>query len=223
MLDHLAQLEIHNEREWFRAHARERKAARQDFEGLVLGVMLGLADRQPGILDYRPADLCYGLVRDTRRPHEGGPYHTAFRAVIGPWGRVSIPTSAFLFVQPGDRSFIGGGLFARCFREATVRVRDRIAREEQAWETVVSAPELAEFFGQIQREKLKRVPAGYDPMARHGEYLKHKNWFVLSPLPDRLFTREEALTERILAACAAMAPLCTFLNQAIGDYRPPQW
>ena len=72
MLDHLSQLEWNNNREWFRAHSRERKAARADFEGLVLGLMLGLAQEQPGILDYRPADLTYSLVRDPRRPHPGG-------------------------------------------------------------------------------------------------------------------------------------------------------
>ena len=139
MLDHLSQLEWNNNREWFRAHSRERKAARADFEGLVLGLMLGLAQDQPGILDYRPADLTYSLVRDPRRPHPEGPYHTAFRAVVGPWGRTPVPVSCYLHVQPGDRSYLGGGLFARCFREATAMVRDRIAAQGDRWREIVEA------------------------------------------------------------------------------------
>ena len=223
MLDHLAQLEWNNNREWFRAHSRERKAAREDFEGLVFGLMMGLAQEQPGILDYRPANLTYSLVRDPRRPHEEGPYHTAFRAVVGPWGRTPIPVSSFLYVQPGDRSFLGGGLFARCFREATTMVRDQIAAQGERWSGIVEDAEFRRFFGRVQGEQLKKVPAGYDPLDPNGAYLRHKNWFVTCPLPDTLFTNSDALLERCLEICAAMTHLNCFLNEAMEGFRMPEW
>ena len=223
MLDHLAQLEWNNNREWFRAHAKERKEARADFEGLVFGMMMGLAQEQPGILDFRPSTLTYSLVRDPRRPHEEGPYHSAMRATVGPWGRTPIPVSHFLRVQPGGRSFIGGGLFARCFNDATRMVRDRIVAEAEVWEEIVTAPEFVRCFGEIYGEKLKRNPMGYDPNHPHIEYLKHKNWYVICPLPDELFTDSNVLLDRILEACYAMRPMNDFLNAAMKGFKMPEW
>ena len=176
MLDHLAQLAEHNDRDWFHAHAKERKAARGDFEGLVLGLMLALAEAEPGILDYRPGHLTYGMVRDTRRTHQGGPYHTAFRATVGPWGRTPIPVSLYLHVQPRN-AFLGAGLSITWFREATAAVRDHIAAQGDRWESIVTAAAFAESFGAVQGERLKKPPAGYESSHPQLQWLKHKSWF----------------------------------------------
>ncbi len=223
MLDHLAQLEWNNDRDWFHAHAKERKAAKADFEGLVLSLMLGLAQEDPRILDYRPASLTYSLVRDTRRPQKGGPYHTAFRASLNPWGRTPVPVGAYLYVQPGDRSFLGGGLAIQWFREATRAVRDHIACQGGRWQSIITAPAFLESFGQVQGERLRKVPAGYEPDHPQGDSLRQKSWTITAPLPDSLFQDQDGLTGRILALCREMAPFQSFLNEALQGLQMPEW
>lgn len=222
MLDHLARLEENNNREWFHAHTKERKAAREDFEGLVLGLMLALAEEEPGILDYRPGNLTYGMVRDTRRPHQGGPYHTAFRATVGPWGRTPIPASLYLHVQPGN-SFLGGGLSMTWFREATLAVREHIADQGDRWEQIVTDQAFTEAFGEVQGERLKKPPAGCDPLHPQMAWLKHKSWYVTAPLEDDLFADSDVLLGRLTALHRTMAPFSGFLNEVLKGIRIPEW
>ena len=222
VLDHLAQLAEHNDRDWFRAHARERKAARGDFEGLVMGLLLALAEEMPGLLDYRPGNLIHGMVRDVSRPHQGGPYHTAFRATLSPWGRTPVPVGCYLHVQPGN-AFVGGGLSYSWYREATVAVRDHIADQGDRWERILAEPAFIEAFGTVQGESLKRPPQGYDPFHPQMEWLKHKSWYVAAPLPDELFADSDALLARAAGLCRLTMPLNRFLNEALKDVPAPKW
>ena len=62
-------------------------------------------------------------------------------------------------IRPGDQSFLGGGLFADMFKDATRMVRNcsNVVRNEQ----VTGSDEFQSCFA-VKGTALKNVPAGYD-------------------------------------------------------------
>ena len=170
--------------------------------------------------------LLQRFILDNRSPVTmpfGVAYHTAFRASLNPWGRTPVPVGAYLYVQPGDRSFLGGGLAIQWFREATRAVRDHIACQGGRWQSIITAPAFLESFGQVQGERLRKVPAGYEPDHPQGDSLRQKSWTITAPLPDSLFQDQDGLTGRILALCREMAPFQSFLNEALQGLQMPEW
>ncbi len=220
ILDYLAALEQNNDREWFHAHKEEYHAAARQFEELVGVLLLRLRELDGSIPPAKPGELCFKLMRDTRFSHDKSPYNPAFRAHIGPKGKLPIPVGYFLFLRPGDRSFLGGGLFADCFKDATAMIRERIAAQGGEWGRLLGDPAFASRFT-LQGARLKRVPQGYESDHPQAEYLKYKSWYLEVPVTDRQLLGEGFLDEAV-ETFAAMRPFNGFLNEALTDFVMPQ-
>ena len=137
---YLSELKENNNREWYHQHKTEYKDANAQFEELVQELILAIGKTDSSILQNVPRDLTFKLVRDTRFSHDKSPYNPAFRAHIGAMGKLPVPVGYYLMIKPGDESFLGGGLFADMFKEATQMVRDYIAAHGSEWEAVITAP-----------------------------------------------------------------------------------
>lgn len=220
ILDYLAALEQNNDREWFHAHKEEYRAATRQFEELVGALLLRLRELDGSIPPAEPKELCFKLMRDTRFSQDKSPYNPAFRAHIGPKGKLPIPVGYFLFLRPGDRSFLGGGLFADCFKDATAMVRQRIAAQGGEWGRLLGDPAFASRFT-LQGVRLKRVPQGYESDHPQAEYLKYKSWYLEVPVTDRQLLGEGFLDEAV-ETFVAMRPFNGFLNEALTDFVMPQ-
>lgn len=221
MLSYLADLEFHNEREWFHANKPLYKQAVREFEALVESLILEMAKTQPAMLNYRPRDLTFRLMRDTRYRKDKSPYNPSFRAHLSPAGKRSIPVGLYLKIQPGGRSFIGGGLFTDMFREATLMVREYIAAHGEEWEAILGAPSFASRFT-LQGTALKNVPRGYDTSHPEAAYLKHKSWYIAYPVTDEQVTRSD-FTALAMEVYAALLPFTDFLNRALAGFVLPEY
>ena len=138
MLHYLAALEQNNDRDWFHAHRQEYDQARTAFEKLVEDLLCELRRSDPSLPVLPARELTFKLMRDTRFSHDKSPYLPAFRAHLGPRGKLPVPVGYYLMVRPGGRSFLGGGLFADMFRDATTRVRDAIAANGEEWAAILA-------------------------------------------------------------------------------------
>lgn len=218
MLTYLRALEQNNVREWFHAHKGEYTQASAAFERLVNALSAELAAADPSIFPRPAKELTFKLNRDTRFSRDKSPYTPAFRAHIGPGGKQPIPVGYYLMIRPGG-CFLGGGLFADMFRDATERVRKAIAADGQAFAQIVSDPAFAAVFT-VQGTALKKVPAGYDPAHPEAEYLKYKNWYLEYPVTD-----QEAADPRFLEWAVElflkMRPFNDFLNRALKGFQMP--
>lgn len=72
-----------------------------------------------------------------------------------------IPVGYYIKIQPGNRSFLGGGLFAGIFKDATNMVRDSIAEHGANWKKIIDEESFSEIFS-VKGECLKSVPRGYE-------------------------------------------------------------
>ena len=219
ILDYLTQLSANNNREWHHAHKAEYQAANGQFEELIQALMLRIGEFDGSILGYAPKELTFKLVRDTRFSHDKSPYNPAFRAHISSMGKLPIPVGYYLMLKPGGQSFLGGGLFADMFKDATRMVRDHIAAHGGEWENILSAPS---FRFTVGGTALKNVPAGYGRDHPQAQYLRCKSWYLEVPVPDGDLADGEAFADAAAEVFRAMKPFNDFLNRALDGFQMPQ-
>lgn len=219
LLDYLIALERNNNRDWYHANKASFQEANRLFEALVQALIEQIRDFDGSIPPLEAKTLTFKLVRDTRFSHDKSPYNPAFRAHIAPKGKLPIPVGYYLMLRPGDRSFLGGGLFADMFSDATAKVRDAIAAKGDEWQDILCAPAFQSRFT-VGGAALKRVPGGYDPAHSQAAFLKNKSWYLAYPVTDR-----QVLAEDFIPFAAetfqAMQPFNGFLNRALADFQMP--
>lgn len=220
ILKYLTDLSENNNREWYHAHKAEYKEANARFEALVQELILQIGKFDSSILPREAKELTFKLVRDTRFSNDKSPYNPAFRAHIGPRGKLPVPVGYYLVIKPGGQSFLGGGLFADMFKEATSMVRDYIASNGGEWEKILHDPDFQKAFT-LRGTALKNVPAGYDREHPQAEYLKYKSWYLEYPLGDDMVADEERFLEEAVRLFRLMKPFHDFLNRALEGFQMP--
>lgn len=219
ILEFLAGLQANNSLDWMHAHKAQQQAAAADFEALVQALMGELALEDPAVAGLRPRDLVFRLNRDTRFSADKSPYKAAFRAHLGPAGRLPIPVGYYLHLEPGN-SFLGGGLYAAQFPGATARIRQAIAESGQEFLQLVQEPFFAAHF-ELVGEKLKKVPQGFDPALPQSDYLKYKSWALEYHLPDESLLDRPAFVRQAAEVFLRMRPFNQYLNRALQGYQLP--
>ena len=220
ILNYLNNLSENNNREWYHAHKTEYKEANAQFENLVQQLILQIGKFDSSIYPREAKELTFKLVRDTRFSNDKSPYNPAFRAHIGPEGKLPVPVGYFLMVKPGGQSFLGGGLFADMFKDATSMIRDYIAANGGEWDKILHTPDFEKEFT-VQGTALKNVPAGYDKEHPQAEFLKYKSWYLEYPVQDDIVADGELFLAEAVRLFRIMKPFNDFLNRALKDFRMP--
>jgi uncharacterized protein (TIGR02453 family) len=221
ILDYLADLSANNNREWYHAHKSEHQAANVQFEELVQALIFRIGEFDSSVLGHTPKELTFKMVRDTRFSHDKSPYNPAFRAHISSMGKLPIPVGYYLMLKPKGQSFLGGGLFADMFKDATKMVRDFISEHGSEWEAVISAPSFREHFT-VGGSALKNVPAGYQKEHPQAEYLKYKSWYLEYPIQDEELIDGELFLTKAVDVFRLMKPFNDYLNQALAGFKLPE-
>ncbi len=220
ILQYLTQLCENNNREWYHANKAEYKEANAEFEALIQALILRIGEFDPSVLHNVPQTLTFKLNRDTRFSHDKSPYNPAFRAHISSMGKLPIPVGYYLMIKPKDQSFLGGGLFADMFKDATTMVRDFISANGEEWEQITHAPDFKKHFT-VQGTALKNVPAGYDKEHPQAESLKFKSWYLEYPIKDVELDNVEQFLTRAAELFRLMKPFNDYLNRALAGFQMP--
>lgn len=221
ILNYLSGLKENNNREWYHQHKGEHKDANADFEAFLQDLIMGIGEFDDSILHNVPKELTFKLVRDTRFSHDKSPYNPAFRAHIASKGKLPIPVGYYIMIKPGGESFLGGGLFADMFKDATTMVRDYITANPEEWEKVINDKTFKQYFT-VKGNALKNVPRGYDREHPQAEYLKNKSWYVEYFIEDDQIRDTEKLLDLATAVFKAMKPFNDYLNKALADFKMPE-
>lgn len=220
ILNYLSELNKNNNREWYQLHKAEYKEANEQFEALLQALILEIGKTDKGILHNMPKDLTFKLVRDTRFSHDKSPYNPAFRAHIAAKGKLPVPVGYYLMIKPGNGSFLGGGLFADMFKDATTMVRDYIVDNSSEWSKITGAADFQKYFT-VQGTALKNVPAGYDREHPLAEFLKYKSWYLEYPVEDSTLLDIDSFLPQMVEIFNAMKPFNDYLNKALADFQMP--
>lgn len=220
IIEYLSALKENNNREWYHAHKKEYQMANEEFLYLIQDLIIEIGKTDAGVLHNIPKDLTFKLVRDTRFSHDKSPYKPCLRAHISSKGKLPIPVGYFISIKPDNGSFLGGGLFADMFKDATTMIRDYIVENGQEWERIVSDAAFRRYF-EIKGTTLKNVPREYDREHPQADYLKYKSWYIEYPVTNEQLVQEDFI-KNATEVFVAMQPFNNYLNKALVGFEMPK-
>jgi uncharacterized protein (TIGR02453 family) len=211
----LRALKRNNDREWF----RERKA---DYEQHVRGPMIQLLSRlandfptfAPELVSDPKVSL-FRIYRDTRFSEDKSPLKTHAAAYFPPRG-FPRPLGAGLYVEIAPRwVWIGGGIYRPTTAELQ-SIREHVAATHPQLHRIVTTPTFRRVLGQLNGDRLTRVPRGYDKTHPAANYLQHKQFLAFREL-EAEFAIEDRFYPELLRTFKAIAPLVRFLNTPLRE------
>ncbi len=221
ILDYLSELSINNNRDWYHGHKDEYRMANAEFEGLLQNLISEIGKFDSSVLHNIAKNLTFKLVRDTRFSYDKSPYNPAFRAHISSMGKLPIPVGYYIMIKPDNQSFLGGGLFADMFKNATSMVRDYICENPDEWDNIINEPDFKKYFT-IKGSSLKNVPKCYDKEHSQAEFLKFKSWYLEYPIKDEELLDSEKFIEQSVKLFEIMKPFNDYLNKALEGFKMPE-
>jgi uncharacterized protein (TIGR02453 family) len=216
----LQDLNDNNSLDWMKTNKKYYERAKMECEILIQELINEIKTFDGSIKDLFPKDLMFRLNKDTRFSNDKSPYNPSFRAHISKYGKLPIPVGYYINIKPNN-IFLGGGLFASMFSEATKNIRDYIIKNENKFIGILERKEFKEKFV-IDGEKLKNVPKEYDKEHKLAEYLKYKSWFIEYKIKDKIFLDNNNFIKTSAELFKYMKPFNDFINQALKDFKMPE-
>lgn len=215
-LKFLKGLSRNNHKEWLDAHRMDYEMAKSDFHQLVEQVLRSLEKKDPSLASLQPKDCIFRINRDVRFSKNKSPYKTNMGASIRAGGKKSLLAGYYIHIEPGGKSFVGGGLYMP--DPATLhQVRQEIDYNWEEFSRLLRAPGFKKSYGSLEKGEgmvLSREPKGYEKDNPAIEFLKMKSFVATLPLTDQQLVEKNLLRE-LLQALNHLQPLLQFLNRAI--------
>ncbi len=208
-LDGLSQ---NNQKAWFEAHRADYQAARAAFEGFINDLIDEF--RAPDHLEGLSARDCIPRIyRDIRFSRDKSPYKTNLGAMITPGGWSSPRLGYYVSIEPHDRSMVAGGLYDPT-PEQLNRFRQAIARDAAGFRKVTHARGFAAAFGEVQGERLRTAPKGYDRAHPEIGLLQLKQVTAYHHFTDEAVLGSD-FREQVISACRALRPFLDILDEML--------
>jgi uncharacterized protein (TIGR02453 family) len=214
ILKFLKDLARHNDRDWFEKNKEHYLKAKQDFEDVVSAVLKELVKFDDGLRGLNPKKLPFRIYRDVRFSKDKRPYKTNMGAGFSPNGKLVQEPGYYLHLQPGNKSFIAGGIYMPDPANL-LKIRQEIDYNSEKLGKILKAPKFRKMFDDFDDfDKLKTAPKGYPKDHPQIEWLKLKSFIVSVGLTDKQVT-DKKFIGTVSSGCKAIKPLNDFLREAL--------
>jgi uncharacterized protein (TIGR02453 family) len=209
----LRALKRNNRREWFQPRKEQFDA---DVREPMLAIVERLADDLRSIapeIVVDPKTAMYRIYRDTRFSENKTPYKTHVAAVF-PWRGLAKHEGAGLYfhVSP-DEVWMGGGMYSPQTAQLQA-VREHIAGNVGRLRTIVESPGFRRHVGELEGERLQRVPHGFPKDHAAAQYLKYRQFLAGRELLPA-FACNPKFYSTLVTVFRQVAPLARFLNEPL--------
>ncbi len=216
----LKKLKRNNNRLWFAKHKHEYKSfVRLPMQSLIVALQPHFARFAPEY-DLHPKRSIFRIYRDTRFSKNKTPYktHVAAHAVIHGKPKGLGASGYYFHIEPGE-VYVGAGIYMP-ESDQLKRIRRAIAERSEEFLSIVGSRRFKKTFGglEMQDDRLKRIPAGFEADHPMAEWLRYKHYFAGVSLPESKCYKA-SFVDDVARVCEEATPLVKFLNQAL-EARP---
>lgn len=214
-LQFLTDLKANNDRDWFTANKPRYEAASKEFHQFVDALIAEIQQFDPTLIHFTAKDCVFRIYRDVRFSKDKSPYKTHFGAHVTAASKKSeIHTRAgyYLHLEPGATMLAGGAYVPESKWMAAIR--QEIAYNTAEFNGILNGKEFKQYFGEMEGEKLKTTPKGYDADHPAIELLKHKSFLATHKCMDDKIASDDFL-KHCAAVFKALYPFDQFLNRAM--------
>lgn len=215
-LKFLRDIKTHNTREWFEKNRGKYEEAKLDFDNFISALLKEISKFDSDVKELESKNCTYRQYRDVRFSKDKRPYKINMGAYINRGGKKSLFGGYYFHVEPGNKSFIGGGLWVPMAPELK-KVRQEIDYCYDEFKSIIETPQFKKTFGGLtvnDEMKLKNMPKGYPADHPAIEYLKHKSFVAMKPVTDEELT-SPALLKNTVNIYKTLKPLLDFVNRSI--------
>jgi uncharacterized protein (TIGR02453 family) len=152
----------------------------------------------------------FRLYRDTRFSRDKTPFKTNIGAAIPYMGESKEGIGNYIHIEPGECFFGGGAYFIDS--NGLKNLRAAIDRDPKKLRAILD--DLAEHFGALQGEQLKRAPVGYDENHPAIVLLRYKQMWAGISFEDKLAGSRE-LIDWIVSNTQQIVEFNRYLHDAI--------
>jgi len=215
-LQFLKKLDKNNNKAWFDANRKQYEAAKLDFANLTGQVIAQFGKKEPAIALLQPKECVFRINRDVRFSKNKAPYKNNMGASIKAGGKKSLVAGYYIHLEPGGKSFVGGGLYMPDAR-VVGKIRQEIDYNYAEFIKIVQNKKFVAQYGGLDFSEgmsLVREPKGYEKENPAIAYLKLKSWVATAPLSDTAL-QDKNLATQLTKAFEYLQPLISFLNEAL--------
>ena len=215
-LQFLKKLDKNNNKAWFDANRKQYEAAKLDFANLTGQVIAQFGKKEPAIALLQPKECVFRINRDVRFSKNKAPYKNNMGASIKAGGKKSLLAGYYIHLEPGGKSFVGGGLY---MPDASIvgKIRQEIDYNYAEFLKIVQNKKFVAQYGGLDFSEgmsLVREPKGYEKENPAITYIKLKSWVATAPLSDTAL-QDKNLATQLTKAFEYLQPLISFLNEGI--------
>jgi len=211
-LKFLRSLKRNNNRDWFNRHkGTYETAVKQPMVELTASLAEDFARFAPEMLVSKAS--LYRIHRDTRFSKDKSPYKTHVAAVFPRAGLGKHEGAAFYFHIAPAEVLIGGGLYMPLPQDLNA-VRSRIAEQYETFTAIVNHRRFKKVCGDVNGDRLSRVPRGFAADHPAAEFLKLKQFLAARTCPADAAI-EPGFYKLLVETFEAMVPFIRFLNEPI--------
>jgi uncharacterized protein (TIGR02453 family) len=209
ILDFLSQLKENNHKSWFELHKQYYENARSAFERFI-NDLIDEFRAEDGLQALTAKECMARIYRDIRFSRDKSPYKTNLGALVGPGGWKGNPYGYFISLEPGGKSMVAGGLHDPT-PEQLEAFRQVIKWDAKEFKKITSAPEFLKIFGNLEGERLKTAPKGYDKDHPEIDLLQLKQIIVIHPFSDKSVLGPD-FKDQVVTSCRVMKPFLDYLR-----------
>ena len=213
-LDFLTDLVSNNHRDWFQANRSRYDAAKAELCGVVEGVLAQMSAFEP-LANTAVKDCIFRINRDIRFSKDKTPYKSNLAFAIGPGGRHSGRIDYYVHIQPGNKSFLGAGMWQPTPAKLA-KFRQEIDYNVGELKGIIEAGAFRTYFPEASGEMMKTTPKGYPADHPEIELLRRKELFFIHRYTDKEVLRAN-FTDEIVRGCQLIKPYCDLLNYLFFD------
>ena len=229
----LRELAANNTREWFQANRSWYDQIHAQFDDIVKGLLVRIAQFDPTVSHLDVKDCTYRIYRDIRFSPDKSPYKRHLGAYISAHGKKSLHGGYYIHLEPGNCMLAVGSYWLPT--NILTSCRNEIMANIDTWRKIVESPKFVSFFGRPEDvhqgesemwpvdkkgfgiTHLKSAPAGFPRDYEFIQYLRMKDYCCWKLVPDTFFENEKWLDEAMKVFKVAK-PMMDFVNSVVDDY-----